>query len=261
MRRHRLPFHPVLRLAPALALLFASTAGAAALPFTGTFRLEISDIVTAFAVSGSATVNGSGGGAHIVSLTLPPGTFSTAGLTTSVTATSQYPIGGVQLTLANGAGTFAETGMGELNGAMPLLGTAKVCLFGPCGAAGANLSVPLTVVGVGGSAAAAGLVNVTVIGAPWTTGTAAVQLPIFSVPYTRMGFAHGPASQSGSTAVAGGSLQLVTPIYVSTSLGVDNPFIVAFATLTLHFVPEPSTLVLGAGGLLLLAAAGRRRWL
>ncbi|MCX5739563.1 MAG: PEP-CTERM sorting domain-containing protein [Proteobacteria bacterium] len=29
----------------------------------------------------------------------------------------------------------------------------------------------------------------------------------------------------------------------------------------MHFVPEPSTLVLGAGGLALLVAAGRRRWL
>ncbi len=261
MRHPRLSARPAMRMAPVLVLLFASTAGAAVIPFTGRFRLEIAAIVSEFAISGSATVNGSGGGEHIATLTLAPGAFSTAGLTTSVTSTSQYPIRGVQLTLANGAGAFAETGMGQLNGAMPLLGTAKVCLFATCGAAGANLAVPLTVIGVGGSAASTGLVNVTVIGAPWTTGTAAVQLPIFSVPYTRMGFAHGPASQPSSTAAPGGSLQLVTPIYVSTKLSVDNPFIVAFATLTLHFVPEQSTFALAAGGLVLLVAAGRRRWI
>jgi hypothetical protein len=35
---------------------------------------------------------------------------------------------------------------------MPILGVAKVCVFGTCSAALANLSVPLSVVGVGGVA-------------------------------------------------------------------------------------------------------------
>ena len=261
VNRQRSNFRRMLRVAPVLALLFASTAGAVVLPFTGTFQVEIGDIVTGFPISGSATVNGSGGGVHIVSLSLGAGQFSTTALTTTVTATSQFPIRGLQLTLANGAGAFAGTGMGELNGVMPLLGTAKVCLFGTCGAAVANLSVPLTVIGSGGLAVVSGPVNVTVAGAPWTTGTASVQLPFFPTIVTRMGFAHGPASHTGSTAAPSGSLALVTPIYVSTNISADQPVVFGFATLTMHFVPEPSTLVLGACGLALLVAAGRRRWL
>ncbi|MCX5739564.1 MAG: hypothetical protein NTZ61_13930 [Proteobacteria bacterium] len=169
MNRQRSNSRRVLRLAPVLALLFASTAGAVVLPFAGTFQVEIGDIVTGFAVSGSATVNGSGGGAHIVSMALAARQISTVALTTTVTAPSQSPIRGVQLTLATDAGAFAETGMGELNGVMPLLGTAKVCLFGTCGAAVANLSVPLTVIGSGGLAVVSGPVNVTVAGAPWSS--------------------------------------------------------------------------------------------
>ena len=69
MRRHRLPhFHRLLRAVSVAAALLASSADAAVLPFTGNFQVEIGSIVTAFPVSGSATVNGSGGGEQLVSL-------------------------------------------------------------------------------------------------------------------------------------------------------------------------------------------------
>lgn len=53
-------------------------------------------------------------------------------------------------------------------------------------------------------------------------------------------------------------LQLVTPISITTNIG-SSPIIPAFATLTLHFVPEPTTLLLAVGGFAVLAALGRRR--
>jgi hypothetical protein len=72
-----------------------------------------------------------------------------------------------------------------------------------------------------------------------------------------MGFAHGAASGTASTAAASGTIQLVTPIFVSTSVAF-NPIFPSFATLTLHFVPEPTTLGLAAGGIALLGVAARR---
>jgi hypothetical protein len=93
---------------------------------------------------------------------------------------------------------------------------------------------------------------VTVVGAPWTTATAAVGA------LTQMGFARGPASLASSTAQASGEIQLVTPVLILNNLGAATT-IPAFATLTLHFVPEPTTLALLGGGIAFLAGAGHAR--
>ena len=95
-------------------------------------------------------------------------------------------------------------------------------------------------------------VNVTVAGAPWTSGTVAIGAS------TAHGFSHGPASHTSSTARASGVLQLVTPIFISTNLAGDFSAVPAFGVLNLHFVPEPATLVLVGAGLLVTAAIGRR---
>ena len=88
--------------------------------------------------------------------------------------------------------------------------------------------------------------HVTVFGAPWTTGTAAIGV------ITAMGGA-APASNTGA---ASGTVSLVTPIYVHTNQGVD-PVIPAFAFLDLHFVPEPGTLVLVGAGIVGLCRLGQ----
>jgi hypothetical protein len=133
---------------------------------------------------------------------------------------------------------------------MALLGSARVCLYGPCSDPVANLVVPLEVVGQGGTTVVSGPVDLTVVGAPWTVGTARVGTA------TAMGFAYGPGSQASSTARASGAIQLVTPIRIMTNLG-GFAVVPAFGVLTLHFVPEPTTLALLAAGLALLARGTR----
>jgi hypothetical protein len=75
-----------------------------------------------------------------------------------------------------------------------------------------------------------------------------------------MGFAHGPASGTTSTAQPGGVLQLVTPNQVRTNLALGSSRKVAIlGELLARFIPEPGLLVLlgsGVAGLLLL---GRSR--
>jgi hypothetical protein len=235
----------------AAALHPAATARAAALPFTATLAIEIATVAP-LVVSGSGTAiaNGSGGGSHIVSLALAGSTFAATGVVQPITDPGAFPIGGVQLTAHNQSGAFS--GGGALGGAMPLAGFAKVCLFGPCASAVSNLIVPLSVVGQDDVAfVTGGAVSFSVVGAPWTTGTAAVGT------FTAMGGAHGPASSTSSTFASGGSLQLVAPFFASTAISTSQ-FVPSFAILTLHFVPEPGTLVLLGTGIVVLVRCGQQ---
>jgi hypothetical protein len=238
--------------AAAAIVLAASGARAAAVPFTTSLVLQIATLPpVVIPGAGTVIVNGSAGGSHIHSLAFAGSTFATSGLVLSITNPSVFPIAGVHITAHNGAGNFADGG-GTLGGVMPIAGVAKVCLFGPCTAAVSNLSVPLSVVGQGGWANPTGAVNLTVIGAPWTTGTAAVGT------ITAMGSAHGPASATSSTFLPGGQLKLVTPVFINTAIGA-SPVVPAFGILTFHFVPEPATIALLAGGIGLLGIIGRAR--
>jgi hypothetical protein len=243
--------------APALA--FALVAGfgwspaadAASFAVNGFLSIEITDLPTATLYGdGIATVNGSGSGGHLNSLGMPANVFEnlTAPLIVPNTDPDLFPLVALQVTVSNQPGVINAGA-----GAIPLGGFAKICLFAACPNAVANVNVPLSVVGAGGIAVAGtgGPVFVTVIGAPWTTGTAAIGT------LTRMGFAHGPGSNASSTAVQSGEIRLVTPVFVSTNQG-PIAVVPVFATMTLHFVPEPGTVALLGGGIVLLAATGRR---
>jgi hypothetical protein len=70
---------------------------------------------------------------------------------------------------------------------------------------------------------------------------------------------HGPWSFTGSTALPGGELQLVTPLVVNARQGMDP--LTGFGRLAIRFVPEADSLLLlgsGAAGLALAARARRR---
>jgi len=226
----------------------APAARAATLPFTGSLSILLGSFGIGIPGGGIATVNGSGGFGHLDSIAIPAGAFDAQGLALSITSPAAFPLRGIQLTAANAVGTFTKPGPGSIG----ILGAAKVCLFGPCSGAVANLVVPLDVVGVGGTTYATGAVNLTVAGAPWTSGTASIGAS------TAHGFFHGPASQTSSTARRSGVLQLVTPIFISTNLAGDLATVPTFGVLNLRFVPEPTMLVLGSVALVVIAAIGRR---
>jgi PEP-CTERM motif len=229
-----------------LAIGVAGQAHAVALGFTGSITISLVGNNVSLPGSGTATVNGSGAGGHLTALSLAGGEFATAAFVLPITDPAAAPIKGLQVTASNAAGAFVGSGGAGFGGTMGLNGFTKVCLFGPCSAAVANLAVPLAPVGVGGFAQVTAAVNLTVIGAPWTTGTAAVGTVT----------AMGGVSPLSSTGMASGNVTLVTPVFVSTNIA-PSAVVPVFAIMSLHFVPEPGTLVLLGSGIAGLVAFGR----
>jgi hypothetical protein len=230
-----------------IAIGVAGQAHAVNKDFAGSLAIQLAtlDPVTILG-TGTAIVNGSGAAGHLTALQVPASPFATLGFVLPVTDPVVFPIAGVQLTGHNAEGNFAGVGgSGSFGGQMPINGFAKVCLFGSCSEAVSNLSVPLTVLGNGGTALVTGAVNLTVIGAPWTTGTAAVGANTLMGGVT-------PASNTGSP---GGSVTLVTPIFISTNIGA-SAIVPGFGILT---IPEPGTAAVFGAAFAALVAVGLSR--
>ena len=257
-----------------LAIGMTGSARAATLDFTGQLALlgwwiRIPPAPVHGSGSGAAIVNGSAGGTHLSSFVIGgdaigPITTSVPGLTISVPSVR---FTGIQ----NLTGSFGAISGGPPGGGpMGLSGLMKLCLiFAPCEYA--NVTVPITPVsgvgfGIGGTQTVAGAIALTLQHAPWTIGqpVMTIHTPNTNVtgPTLPGGFVHGPASLTSSTAQPSGVVQLVTVSKVFTSLTGAFPEYPAVGILTLHFVPEPGTLLLlgsGVAGLALFAHRKRGR--
>jgi hypothetical protein len=249
------------------------TAGATILGWEGTLTIDVGALFNLQAVGaggGSALVNGSGGGVHLSTLAIsPPGAITATG-TGIVTDPVNASIVSLRLSTppaSLGAGTFRPiSGGGPLTqNVLPVAGVMKLCILFP--GCFAYLPMPLTAggtrgLGIGGTitvntfSPGAGA-KFSLQGAPWTVGVASIATD--SGTQTRQGFAHGPASATSSTAKASGVVQLVTPMLMRTSLNPPNTKVPVFGVLRLHFVPEPATALLVAGGLAVLGIVGRKR--
>ena len=243
-----------------VALSFPAAAHAAPVPFEGgRLALQFGPLYglqvppsTASAASGVADVQSTAGGV-ITRIEIPAGVFSTDAVSIPFDSVTEMgyipPVGGVELTFANQAGTFSRVATASgtrVQGAMPLAGIHKFCRFElACGDPSAqNLTLPLSVIGKGGATMVANIPSITLAGDTWSTGTVT---------------ADGPDQQTGmitgtiQTGTGGTQVRLVTPIFLSTNtIGVyDPPFHgVGVLTFLLKPVPEPR-----AAGLLATAIA------
>jgi len=187
----------------------------------------------------------------LLGLALPAGLFAADEVTVPVSGI-EFVTGIEIFDVQTGPGLFSSLAGGAVGGPMAIGGTFNVCLFVSCDDPSQTsfLDLPLDVVGQGGSVSNAGsFIEVSLTGAPWTTGSMSV----------------GNMSESGSVAPAPGgdgylAVRLVTPIRVETSLAAPWDLIPAFGILALE-VPEPGGLAraLCAFGALAMLGARRRR--
>jgi hypothetical protein len=235
----------------AFALLYATSASATPLPFHGEVGLLLPTIGAIVSVPGAGVADVSTDASGLVAaLALPSHVFAT-----SATFPGSVALRELHVQAANGAGAFAGLTAHGGGGTMPVQGIARLCLLAPCSVATLFRDLALTPVGAGGTAHVTGAITITLEGARWTKGGFTISAPGL-VSHVE-GFARGPGGLTGSTALAGGVLNLVTPIHIRTSLpGLRD--IPGFASLYLEFVPEPGTLALLGVGLAATAVGARR---
>jgi hypothetical protein len=268
-----------------------SPANAALMHYHGTMVLELGTLPEIRAVGrGVATVNNSGTAGHLDNIRLKASRMGigTAGVFVPVTDAAAAPIVGILVTASLGTGTLGPISGGVQSSALtqnvlPVRGLAKVCLFST--ACGTALPLLLTQhtgatgtkgVGIGGILTIGGTspIRISIEAAPWTIKTRTsidqITTPVGGtvkkyVNRTMKGFAHGPNSNTTSTATVSGVVQLITPMQVVTNLtNGSNQKISLFSWIYIHCifpvpVPEPGMLTLLGSGIAGLLVLGRQR--
>jgi len=271
-----------------LAFGVTGTASASPLNYEGTLVLELGTLPAIPATgAGIASVNGSGGIGHLNDLRLKAsrGGISTVDAMAPVTDSAAFPIVSIRVTAELGTGTLGPISGGVQStpltkNVLPVRGLARVCLFSTTCGPTQSLDLDLTQhspstgtkgVGIGGIVTIGGTspIRISIEAAPWTVKTKTsidhVTTPVGGtvkkyVNRTNMGFAHGPSSNTSSTANPSGVVQLITPMQVVTNLqNGSNLKIALFGILTLHFIPEPGMLLLLGSGVAGLVLLGRHR--
>jgi hypothetical protein len=239
--------------------------------------------------TGVATVNDSGGLGHLQFLRVKAsrGGISTPSAMVPVTDSGNpflgLPIVSVRVDAEVGTGTLGPISGGVQTSQLtkrrlPVAGLAKFCVFSTV--CGSFLPLELTQhtgatgskgIGIGGiiTIGFTGPVLISIEAAPWTikTGTSIDQIttPVGGtvkkyVVLTAMGFAHGPSSNTSSTANPSGVVQLITPMQVVTNVQqFSNLKVALFGFLTVRFIPEPGMLMLLSSGVTGLVLLGRNR--
>lgn len=249
-------------LALALGLAFAaSPAAAELLVFEGELAMGgLGGSASVATAIGVATVNGSAaGGGHVDTLQIPGGLFQATSTTTPTTGNITKLI----ITISAGSGTFTGGASGPLHGTLPVPGNVRVCLLLSCAIA---IDVPFTEngtrgVGLGGPPIVRtifGTGTLSLSGTSWEDGSATITTS--GGPLVTPGFAHGPLSNTSSTAQAEGVVRLTSPAPLSFTTGGGVPLVLAnFATLDVRFLPEPSAFAGLCAGALAVGALGLRR--
>jgi hypothetical protein len=271
-----------------LAFGVTGTASANLLHYHGTLILELGTLPSIPAIGrGVATVNNSGSLGHLDYMRLKASRMGIGnkGVFVPVTDAAAAPIVGILITASLGTGTLgpisgnANSSVNPLTSAiLPVGGLAKVCLLSTT--CGGNLPLLLTQhtgatgtkgVGIGGILTIGGTspIRISIEAAPWTLKTKTsidqITTPVggtvkIYVNRTEKGFAHGPSSNTTSTATPSGVVQAITPIQVVTNLqNGSNLKIALFGFLTIHFIPEPGMLLLLGSGVAGLVLLGRHR--
>lgn len=269
-----------------LALGLAGAASAAVLNWSGTLVVDMVDFGKGTATGGGvATINGSSGGvpAHLSTLRLAASRGQVKGSSINYVTDPDTSANGVAAVafegMQGGTGTFfsisgAASSSGQAGGGtMPVYGVAKVCLLST--ACTQYLSVPFTGgggthgLGIGGMVTLGGYggIRMSLYHAPWTVKTITVVDQISTTGGERIftdvvakGWAHGPVSNTTSTAQPSGMVQLVTPNQATTNLPLgSNDKIGSTVVLVMKFIPEPGLLILLGAGVAGLAVLGRAR--